>query len=810
MASTKLARTPSSGPTDNKRFTLSFWLKRSGLDTLQSLFHAYDGTSQNRFYVSFYPDNKLYFDTGGTTGKGNTSTNQVFRDTSAWYHIVTVLDTTEATGSDRMKVYVNGSQVDITFSSTPTLNSTACLWNSTNQNEIGGLDSSNYFEGYFSDIYNIDGQALSPTDFGQTDSTGIWKPKGYSGSYGTNGFYLKFSNSGDLGADSSGNGNNFTKSGSGRQTTDAPSNVFATILPMANTSLSEGNLKLTTSRTGNWDGTIGTFGVKSGKWYHEVRMSNTEATFRCVAGWIGNEASQTVVLNGKGVSGDPVSSLFNNYAFLSWASLYYKDGTYNGTSPTASSGNIINIAVDFDNGKIWFGINGTYYNNSGSATGDPSAGTNESISGIDLTASEYVPFFQIRSDTSIGGNIMIPNFGQDGTFAGNETAQGNADGNGYGDFYYAPPTGFLSLNSANLATALSPTIDDGSVYFQTLTFDGNGSTQTLTFNGNSDLQADFMWFKERNLAANWHQLWDTSRGATVASSKRLYSNANSAEADLTTGAGVRGVGTNTVEVGSTAGINGSSQPLVLWAWKANGGTTSSNTDGSITSTVQANTTAGFSIVTYTGTGSNATVGHGLGVVPDMVIVKNRSSSADWGVQMTNTLGFTNALRLNLYDAYGGVNGAGWWNDIAPTSTTVSIGTRSEVNTNGNNYIMYCFNNVEGYGKFGSYIGNANTDGTFVYTGFRPAFFMCKNSTTGGVGYDWYMFDSARDTYNVISNNLNANLPNAENTYSQPIDFLSNGIKIRSSGVGVNGGTMIYMAFAENPFVTSGGLPVTAR
>ena len=161
MASTKLARTPSSGPTDNKRFTLSFWLKRSGLDTLQSLFHAYDGTSQNRFYVSFYPDNKLYFDTGGTTGKGNTSTNQVFRDTSAWYHIVTVLDTTEATGSDRMKVYVNGSQVDITFSSTPTLNSTACLWNSTNQNEIGGLDSSNYFEGYFSDIYNIDGQALS-------------------------------------------------------------------------------------------------------------------------------------------------------------------------------------------------------------------------------------------------------------------------------------------------------------------------------------------------------------------------------------------------------------------------------------------------------------------------------------------------------------------------------------------------------------------------------------------------------------------------------------------------------------------------
>ena len=808
MASTKLARTPSSGPTDNKRFTLSFWLKRSGLDTLQSLFHAYDGTSQNRFYVSFYPDNKLYFDTGGTTGKGNTSTNQVFRDTSAWYHIVTVLDTTEATGSDRMKVYVNGSQVDITFSSTPTLNSTACLWNSTNQNEIGGLDSSNYFEGYFSDIYNIDGQALSPTDFGQTDSTGIWKPKGYSGSYGTNGFYLKFSNSGDLGADSSGNGNNFTKSGSGRQTTDAPSNVFATILPMANTSLSEGNLKLTTSRTGNWDGTIGTFGVKSGKWYHEVRMSNTEETFRCVAGWIGNEASQTVVLNGKGTSGDPVSSLFDDYAFLPWASQYYKDGTYNGTSPTATSGDIINIAVDFDNGKIWFGINGTYYNNSGSATGDPSAGTNESISGIDLTASEYVPFFQIRSDTSIGGNIMIPNFGQDGTFAGNETAQGNSDDNGYGDFYYAPPSGYLALCTKNLASELTLPIDDGSEYMNTVLWSGNAVTGTsITGVG---FQPDWTWIKSRSTTGPQHVLVDSNRG----SSKVLET--DTSDAEYTNTNAVESFDSDGFTLGNDGYTNTTGRTYVGWNWKASAGTTSSNTDGSITSTVQANTTAGFSIVTYTGNATaGATIGHGLGVKPDMIIVKPRNNTANWlilhkayeGTSAENMRFTTMALA-----SAGSQAGSGWYR-TAPTSSVFYVGNgvagdyTSSTNQSGATHVAYCFAEIEGYSKFGKYTGNGSTDGTFVYTGFRPAMIIFKRTNTAE---NWIIADNKRDTYNVMDKILFPNTSGAENTGNVAYDFLSNGFKFRNTSQNESGATYIYMAFAENPFVSSTSIPVTAR
>jgi hypothetical protein len=305
-------------------------------------------------------------------------------------------------------------------------------------------------------------------------------------------------------------------------------------------------------------------------------------------------------------------------------------------------------------------------------------------------------------------------------------------------------------------------------------------------------------------------LYDSTRGV----GQRLHSDQNVAEATETADGTITSFDSDgfTLDAGTSSDFytNDSGATYVAWNWKANAGSTSSNTDGSITSTVQANTTAGFSIVTYTGTGSNATVGHGLGVVPDMVIVKNRSSSADWGVQMANTLGFTNALRLNLTDAYGGANGAGWWNDIAPTSTTVSIGTRSEVNTNGNNYVMYCFNNVEGYSKFGSYTGNGSDNGAFVYTGFRPAFVLLKavDNTFG-----WNLFDSKRLGYNIIRNRVFPHNSNAESSSTgNGIDIYSNGFKLRTTNTATNGsgGTYIYMCFAENPFVSSTKIPVVAR
>jgi hypothetical protein len=343
-------------------------------------------------------------------------------------------------------------------------------------------------------------------------------------------------------------------------------------------------------------------------------------------------------------------------------------------------------------------------------------------------------------------------------------------------------------------------IDDPSAYFQTLLYTGNGADdRALVNDGNSDLQPDWIWFKERN-STSTHQWLDSSRGVNKALSspddgaEETYAYLSSFDSDGFT---------FDQSDGST---NENTNTFVAWQWKANGGTTASNTDGSITTTVQANTDAGFSIVTYTGTGSNATVGHGLGAVPDMVIVKRTSAADNWGVQLANALGNTNALRLNLTDSYGGANGAGWWNDTSPTSTTVSIGTRSEVNTNTSTYIMYCFKNIQGYSKFGSYIGNGNANGTFVYTGFKPAWVMCKSTASTS---DWYIYDNKREGYNVDNDHLLANSTAAEATADE-IDMLSNGFKLRIATDPNVAEAYVYMAFAEHPFVSSKGVPTTAR
>ena len=364
------------------------------------------------------------------------------------------------------------------------------------------------------------------------------------------------------------------------------------------------------------------------------------------------------------------------------------------------------------------------------------------------------------------------------------------------------------------------TIDDSSAYFQTVLWTGDGAadTRTISFDGNSNMQPDWVWHKQRNDTYGNH-VFDSSRG--FGANKELVTRGNFIEGDTSnfnTGANgyVNAAASNGFVVKKGTGgvgnvyINQSGDTHVAWCWKANNGTTASNTDGSITSTVQANTTAGFSIVTYTGTGSNATVGHGLGAVPDMVIVKRRNSADNWGVQLANALGNTNALRLNLTDSYGGANGALWWNDTSPTSTTVSIGTRSEVNTNTSTYIMYCFKNIQGYSKIGKYIGNGSTNGTFVYTGFKPAWVMWKKSSAAD---NWTIEDSSRGTYNGLEYTLEADTTSAEwNDNNFNHDFLSNGFKQRNSFTQNNasGATYVYMAFAERPFVTSEGVPTTAR
>jgi hypothetical protein len=346
------------------------------------------------------------------------------------------------------------------------------------------------------------------------------------------------------------------------------------------------------------------------------------------------------------------------------------------------------------------------------------------------------------------------------------------------------------------------TIDDPSAYFHIKLYNGNGSTQSITNDANAgDFKPDWLWTKSRNDAFD-HIIRDSSRGVSA----RLLPSFTAAEGGPT---GTTSFDTNGFTLDSTNTVNKATDNYVAWQWKANGGTTSSNTDGTITSTVQANTTAGFSIVTYDGNGSSgATFGHGLGTVPNFIIIKNRSEVKDWTVYhgANTSAPETDALFLNLTDAT--IDNAGYWNDTAPTSSIITVGDNTKVNSSGEQHVAYCFAEKQGYSKFGSYTGNGNADGPMVYCGFKPAWLMYK--TTGGIN-NWNLLDNKRSPTNVVDKNFYPDSSNAEMT-STKADFLSNGFKIRTSDNQSNtsGTAYIYMAFASSPFVGSDGVPTTAR
>jgi len=356
-------------------------------------------------------------------------------------------------------------------------------------------------------------------------------------------------------------------------------------------------------------------------------------------------------------------------------------------------------------------------------------------------------------------------------------------------------------------------IDDPSAYFQVKTYTGTSGIHDVTLDGNSDMQPDFVWFKNRTVGYT-HQLYDSSRGVT----KALYSQGTNAEATITNG--LTRFDPDGFRVSSAAAIN--ENEIVCWNWKANGGTTSTDTNGSITSTVQVNQDAGFSIVQYTGTGSTAdqTIGHGLGVRANAVIVKNRDGAANWVVYVDG-LTANHSMELNTLDTESDstqgrvLSNAG----TRGTSTIFSIrsgsGSVIQTNTSGEDYVAYCFASKQGYSKFSSYVGNGASNGPFIYTGFAPAFVMIKNTSTPT---NWEMFDVKRNPSNVRNLKLGANLAVAENgsdlgtTTQNNIDILSNGFKCRTGNTdtNVNGHKFIYMAFAESPFTTSTGIPTTAR
>ena len=346
------------------------------------------------------------------------------------------------------------------------------------------------------------------------------------------------------------------------------------------------------------------------------------------------------------------------------------------------------------------------------------------------------------------------------------------------------------------------TIPKSSSYFNTKLYSGSGAIQTVSGVG---FEPSWIWTKSRTNAGN-HQVTDQVRGLTK------YIRPNGTNAEQTYTDAITAVNSDGFVLGadSSDDINANGQTYASWNWKANG-QGSSNTDGTINTTyTSANTTSGFSISTYTGTGANATVGHGLGAAPKVVLIKQTNGTA-WWFMYHNDLGTTGKLNLNS-TGYNNDLQASYWNSTAPSSSVFSLGTEASVNGSSQNFVAYCFAEKTGYSKFSSYKGNGNADGPFIYTGFKPAFVITKPSS--GVG-SWYMLDNKRaNPFNVVTGRLEADGSGTENTGFTWCDFTSNGFKIRTTEGGINasGVTFIYLAFAETPFVANSGesIPTTAR
>jgi hypothetical protein len=768
-----LSRTPASAG-NRKTWTWSGWVKRGNLGyrTIFSTGASPIGTTNNNLTQLYFDSNnylRFFVYSGGTTN-ASFVTSQVFRDTSAWYHIVVLVDTTQATSSDRVKIYINGSQITAFSTSTyPSQNFDGYV----NQNVphvlgvYAGNGGGNHLDGYLAEVNFIDGTALDATSFGEFKS-GVWIPKEYSGSYGTNGFYLPLTSDAN---DDSGNGNDFTANNlaSTDYVLDSPTNNFATMNPLYRATgtyneLKEGNL-VVDATTSTWRWSSANWTISSGKWYWEMQGQGS-ADGDVITG-IMPEADVNLDANAALGWDSPVQGAWTyERGYIKHNSTNYASGLSGYTQ-----GDIFGFALDADSGTLKF-----YKNNSLLYTAT-----------IDMS-NAWVP-----SCATINTTYNCYNFGQDSSFAGYATAQGNTDANGIGDFYYAPPSGYLALCTANLPDPVA-SIDpaqDGSPqdHFNTVLYTGNGSTQSITGVG---FQPDFTWLKSRS-HGTYHLLYDAIRGA----GNQMYTNSTGAEGyDSTTLTSFDSDGFSLgADTGSGANISGYTQ--VAWNWKANGSGVS-NTDGSITSTVSANTDAGFSIVAHTGDGiDEATIGHGLSQAPDVIITKGRTNTRDWRVYHKD-LPTDYALLLNQTVAQSGTFSNGWIHNV--TSTTFAANNYSGiagVNSSGVDYIHYCFHSVDGFSKFGSYTGNGSTDGPFVYTGFRPAFLIYKRTDSAD---SWVLVDNKRNTYNPEYTELYPNLSNAEANDNRYIDFTANGYKIRGSSTTVNasGGTYIYMAFAEMP------------
>ncbi len=564
--------------------------------------------------------------------------------------------------------------------------------------------------------------------------------------------------------------------------------------------LSDGNLSVSLTDTA-----FGNFGVTSGKWYWEYRMVSS-GTSGSAIGWANELVNSQPELGYNSPSSPSGAQIV--YVYLSNNPMnIISDAPKSSSSGGSLSANaisqndIIGVAADFDNDKWYFSINGSFTDMLSGQ--NPSDGSNPTCSAsggggvVTIARTAGFTWFPAIGSWAAPTRDYTVNFGQDSTFGGAITAGGESDGNGFGDFKYSVPTGFLAMCSANLPISddIDPAQTDDDFpqkQFNAVTYTGNGTTVNVTGAG---FQPDFVWIKGRSVGYD-NMLFDTNRGTT----NILKSNSSAAEIT-----GVSSTLTSFDSDGFTYGSelsgNQSSATYVAWCWRANGGTTASNTDGSITSTVQANTKAGFSICTYTGNATNgATFGHGLSAKPSFVIIKNRDASQKWGVWHQSMTQDDNKILFLNTDAALTTEGTQRWDVSAISSSVFGLGSHPEINGSGADYVSYIWHDVEGMQKFGTFTGNGSTDGPFIYTGFRPRMLFIKRIDSAA---SWYVLDTARDTDNPVTTLLGWDLTSTESDIGSTnnFDVLSNGLKIRTSGGGLNGsgGDFIFGAWGDVSF-----------
>jgi hypothetical protein len=736
ILSSKLTKTYSSAG-NGQVWTYSTWFKRSKFDIQNSLISAYftDATEKNISIT--INENSVQVGVGASlpyTTNQNFIVSSIKRKDNDWHHLVIQFDTTQAVASNRVKCYIDGLLSANIATGFPNQNTTYPICSNTPHTiganaELSSVSGIQFFDGYMTEVYLIDGQIINPDSFGQFDINGYWIPKSYLGTFGQNGFYLDFEDTSslpNLGLDKSGNNNNWTPNNISLTAgitydsmNDSPTNshsIIDTLNVYGPINISNSGLSISTT-TGNCWVQTNYMLPNSGKYYWEYTMTNTQGLFaRDVVGFIRQSTAKT------GYFTQTSSSI----GYYCQGAIQTANAGLVGVSAYTTN-DVVGVYVDCDTGEVWFTKNGT------SVYGDVGISTPACI--LDRNYKWFPAFGPVSNAGGYGMEGSI-NFGQR-------------------PFEYMPLIGFNTLTIPNISE--------------------------YTY----DLESpDLVWIKSRNSTTN-HILFDSIRGVGKYLQTNLPTNVEATDTNS-----LISFNKNGFYLGENTNVNTLNSNYVAWMWKA-GNSQVSNTNGTITSQIKTNPTTGFSVVKYTGNGIASTVGHGLGLPVKFIIAKQiGASSNNWRIGHSDLTGWNYQLS---FETTAQTLNTGIWNSTAPTSQVFSIGNNSTINTNGGEYIAYCFSEINGYSKFGSYKGNGVVDGTFVYCGFKPRFILIKRID---VASNWFIWDTERDTENVTESYLLADTSGVE-FGTVHMDILANGFKMRSATIAnVSAATYIFAAFSE--------------